>query len=774
MPYNLLSQTLQQQLWQKNYTHKKAQKVNDLIQTADGNFVMAGSMMGRTSEYDLWLAKVDNKGTLLWEKTHGKNGEEVANAIIETKEGGLIAVGHQANFWLETTQLWIIKTDANGNLLWEKTYQLGLADNRGMDIIQTSDGGFAITGATIPNGKFLADLWLLKTDASGNLEWQQTFDGGSRDEGYSLVQTENGDFVIGGITTSPLSNLDAVCLIRANNRGQIIWDKNFHTFNSSAAMDLVATEDKGFAMVGWGQDAQNSFDVLLVKTDANGQIQWQKNYGGVAGESANALLAHHNGHFIIAGHTASKGAGNRDIWLLEIGKNGELLNDKVYGGVQSDEANTLCSTQDGGFAVAGFQNQNYFMNEKSDAWMAVFAGKEPSKNTFQNPYVAQNPVSKTENKVSPKTTSNSSNNNNTAPITSKTNSTSSSIQIFWQQPDPIDFHNSMMNTDKDRLNIRLKAISSLVLKASDFEVFVNEKKYSASKFDEVQLVSHQNQFTYQNSLQLQSGENRIEVKVKKEGNTVSSEVFKVFYSAEKPNLHIITIGTSPVNLQFTQKDAQDFAEAFKNQEGKLYGKVNTTSLLGKNATKTKIEGLLEAYQYTHTVGGRDVVILFMSSHGYVYQDDFYLQADNYDPIRKKTTSIAYNDLAESLKSIPGKKIVFIDACHSGGAKAQISAINQAIHQHRLTKEGISVITSSQEDQTSYEDTAWQNGAFTEGILQALDGKADKDRNGILTIEELYQYLQKAVPDMVKQRKNQLQMPFMTNTELGDLPIYVID
>ena len=782
MPKLLSAQSFPQQIWQKTYTHKKAQKAHDLIQTSDGNYVMAGAMEAHADIYDLWLAKVDKNGKLLWEKTHGKKGEEAANAVIETPDGGLVAVGYQANFWLETTQLWLIKTDANGNLLWEKTHQMGVANNRGTDIIRTKDGGFAITGVTTPNGKFQADVWLLKTDASGNLQWQQNFDGGGRDEGYALLEMPNGDFVIGGLTTSPVSGLDAVCLIRANARGQHIWDKNFHTFQSSAAMDLVATPDRGFALAGWGQNAEKYFDVLLVKTDSNGELQWQKNYGGTAGESANALLAHSNGNFTIGGYTASKGAGGMDIWLLEVGKNGQLMSEKIYGGTATDEVKALCFNKDGGFAAVGVQNQNYFFGEKSDPWIAVFGGngnqaypQQPQNPRYQNPYINSNPTVKVENKVETPSNKNPVTNPNTKKIsTSKPTSTTPSIQILWQQPDPIDFHNSTMNTDKERLDIRLKAISNVVLQSSDFQIFVNGKRYSDAKFNEVRLVPRNNQYTYQNSLYLQSGENKIEVKVSKNGKTTSSEILKVYYSAEKPNLHIISIGTKPINLQFTDKDARDFAEAFRNQGNKLYGNIYTSTLLGKSATKMKIDGLLESYRYTHTVRPNDVLLLFMSSHGYVYQNEFYIQADDYDPIRKKTTSIAYDDLADNLKSMPGKKIVFIDACHSGGAKAQISAINQAIRQHRLTKEGVSVITSSQEDQTSYEDTAWQNGAFTEAILQALTGKADNDRNGILTIEELYQYLRQAVPSMVKQRKNQLQMPFMTSSELGNLPIYVID
>ena len=771
IPNFLAAQSLQH-LWQKNYTHSKAQKANDLIQTKDGNFVMAGAMMGRASEYDLWLAKVDGEGKLLWEKTHGKNGGEEANAVIETKDGGLLAVGYQANFWLETTQLWLVKTDENGNLLWEKKYQMGLADNRGMDIIPTSDGGFAVTGATTPNGKFLADVWLLKIDASGNLQWQQNFDGGSRDEGYALLQTPNGDFVIAGLTTSPVSGMDAVCLIRANSRGEIIWDRNFHDFRSSAAMDLVSTPDRGFALAGWGENAAKYFDVLLIKTDANGQIQWQKNYGGTAGESAYAVLSHPNGHFTLAGYTASKGSGGMDNYLLEIGANGQLLSDRVYGSPLGDEAKALCFTKEGGFAVAGFQNKKFSMNEKSDAWMAVFGGK--GKEPFKNKPSRLNPIAEASKKKPAQRPSNT-NRTTTVNNTSISKPTSdASIQIFWQQPDPIDFHNSTMNTDKSRLAIRLKAISDLILDASDFQIFVNGEKYGSSKFSEVSLIPRQNQFTFQHNLHLKKGENRIEVEVNKEGGKARSETLKVFYSSERPNLHIISIGTNPVNLQFTEKDAKDFTAAFRGQSGKLYGEIYRNQLLGKEASKPNIEGLLEAYRYTHSVGERDVLLLFMSSHGYVYQNEFYLQADNYDPIRKKTTSIAYDDLAESLKAIPCKKLVFIDACHSGGAKAQIAAINQAIQQLNFAKSGISVLTSSQAEQTSYEDEVWQNGAFTEGILQALEGAGDKNRDGIITIGELYSYLQKAVPEMVKKRKNQLQMPFMTSNELGDLPIYVVD
>ena len=169
--------------------------------------------------------------------------------------------------------------------------------------------------------------------------------------------------------------------------------------------------------------------------------------------------------------------------------------------------------------------------------------------------------------------------------------------------------------------------------------------------------------------------------------------------------------------------------------------------------------------------------MFISSHGYIEKQDekFRIQGDDFNGVYYSTTSVSYEYITEKLDKMQCKKLVFIDACHSGGAKASVSAINDAIIELTQKVDGITTLTSSSADEISYEHANWQNGAFTEIILKGLSGKADANTNGIITVNELYSYLENNVPDLVKSQYNgQTQHPNLTRSDLGDLPIFVVD
>jgi len=166
----------------------------------------------------------------------------------------------------------------------------------------------------------------------------------------------------------------------------------------------------------------------------------------------------------------------------------------------------------------------------------------------------------------------------------------------------------------------------------------------------------------------------------------------------------------------------------------------------------------------------------LSSHGFINDGDLRLQGSDYTP----STSLSYkNDVLSLLDELPCKKLVFLDACHSGaaGSKASTEDVNYQIEILNQIKEGITIIASSQKEEQSYEDKVWQNGAFTEAIINGLkDGKADLsvkgNNDGIITIDELYEYLKKEVPAMVGKVKNEAQRPIMTSNGLQNAAIYI--
>ncbi|MBX2874267.1 MAG: hypothetical protein KTR30_19260, partial [Saprospiraceae bacterium] len=179
---------------------------------------------------------------------------------------------------------------------------------------------------------------------------------------------------------------------------------------------------------------------------------------------------------------------------------------------------------------------------------------------------------------------------------------------------------------------------------------------------------------------------------------------------------------------------------------------------------------------------KDLVILFISSHGLISGEErkFRIEGEDFDPDNPKFTSIVYEeDILPVLNDLPCKKLLFIDACHSGvgGAKStqRTLSINRAISHLNKQKNGLAVISSSRENEASFEDQSWENGAFTEGILLGLgQGLADTDEDKIITVNELYSFLKTQVPRIVQQKKNKPQHPMMISNGMGNMPLFVIE
>jgi Caspase domain len=274
---------------------------------------------------------------------------------------------------------------------------------------------------------------------------------------------------------------------------------------------------------------------------------------------------------------------------------------------------------------------------------------------------------------------------------------------------------------------------------------------------------------------------------------VESDVLRLKYSAnKKPNLYILSIGTQ-TNLQYTVQDAVDFAGVFQNQTtgNALYNAVYVDQLLKAEAGTQGIRravNRLKTKMQTNDISPSDLVVLFLSTHGFLLENEFRLQGDDYNSAEEYATSVSFNeDILKILNGMPCKKLIFIDACHSGGAfdpaasggRATASEVERALEKYNQYRSGLAILTSSSGDEISYEDRLWSNGAFTEAILRGLrDGKADTavtgNKNGIVTVNELFAFLKNEVPTMVTTVKKKKQTPKLYDPDkIGDIPIYVV-
>jgi len=216
---------------------------------------------------------------------------------------------------------WIVKTDANGNMEWNQTYR-GETNELPCSLIQTSDGGYGLVGSTFYSS-FLTrtvhhyyDVWFVKTDASGNMQWNRTYDGGANEDAFCVIQTFDDGYAIAGYTSS----------------------------------------------FGAGGE-----DFWLIKTDDYGNMEWNQTYGGAEADVALSLVQTSDGGYALAGETSSFGAGDKDFWLVKVDSSGNMQGNQTYGGTGEDIAFSLVQTSDGGYAMTGFTV--IFDANKKDFWL---------------------------------------------------------------------------------------------------------------------------------------------------------------------------------------------------------------------------------------------------------------------------------------------------------------------------------------------------------------------------------------------------------------------
>ena len=326
-----------------------------LIQTADGGYAIAGTTTSfGAGEWDVYVVKLDANGNLQWTKTIGGKNWEEGKSLIQTSDGGYAIAGYTNSFGAGYADVYVVKLDANGNLQWTKTIG-GPGDEIGKSLIQTSDGGYAIAGETKSFGAGRRDVYVVKLDANGNLQWTKTIGGKNDDAGISLIQTSDGGYAIASITESFGAGGADVYVVKLDANGNLQWTKTIGGPESEIGSSLIQTSDGGYAIAGATISfGAGSGDVYVVKLDANGNLQWTKTIGGPESEIGSSLIQTSNGGYAIAGYTQSFGAGSGDVYVVKLDANGNLQWTKTISAKNKNYSkSSLIQTSDGGYAIAG-------------------------------------------------------------------------------------------------------------------------------------------------------------------------------------------------------------------------------------------------------------------------------------------------------------------------------------------------------------------------------------------------------------------------------------
>ena len=324
-------------------------------QTSDGGYIITGYTRSYgASGHNVWLIKTDYSGNEIWNKTFGGSADDEGQSVQQTSDGGYIIAGWTKSYGAGGEDLWLIKTDSSGNEQWNR-YFGGTSNDRGASVIQTTDGGYLVAGSTFSFGAGSADAWLIKTDSSGNQQWSKTLGGLSSDGAYCLQLTTDGGYILTGWTMSygPGSLLNA-WLVKTDNLGNEQWNKAFGGTGSDKAYCVQQTTDDGYILTGETDSyGAGLIDAWLIKTDSSGNEQWSKTFGGTGRDYGYSVQQTLLGNYIIVGYTLSYGAGNEDVWLIKTDSSGNKIWDETYGGASSDEGFSVQQTTDGGYIVTG-------------------------------------------------------------------------------------------------------------------------------------------------------------------------------------------------------------------------------------------------------------------------------------------------------------------------------------------------------------------------------------------------------------------------------------
>lgn len=307
------------QLWNKTYggigdDWAFGIAVPGVISPAKEGYIIAGTTNSSgAGDYDVWLVKTDVDGNQLWNKTYGGVEFDAAYDVEKTTDGEYIVAGGTESF-TGIADFWLLKIDSNGNELWNRTFNgPGWDIDVAYDVEVTADGGYILAGVTYLGGVLNQVFWLVKTDSNGNKQWDSMFFPGPEDinKAFGVAVSPDGGYTVVGTSFAPMRN--KVWLVKTDSNGAHEWNRTYSVTGWDGAMDMESTPDKGYIIAGSAGD-----DFGLIKIDFNGTQQWVKTFGGPNADRAMDVELAPNGGYIVVGDTNSFGAGeyDHDFWLV--------------------------------------------------------------------------------------------------------------------------------------------------------------------------------------------------------------------------------------------------------------------------------------------------------------------------------------------------------------------------------------------------------------------------------------------------------------------------
>ncbi|MBK86498.1 MAG: hypothetical protein CMC86_04780 [Flavobacteriaceae bacterium] len=381
----------------------KNESGQSVVKTPDGGYAVLGYTQSMdldvlnksNNSYDYWLIKFDAFGNQQWQKVYGGSDDDRGQEIINTSDGGYAIIGSSKSQDGDVSlnsgfnDFWVLKISNSGNLIWEKSFGYSGSDN-GFSIIQTQDNGYLITGVidvTSSDGQGNnrlninrhagGDYWVIKINSVGNLQWSRYFGGSFTDTSYALSETQTGNFIIVGSSDSDDIDINNnkgsydFWVLKISSSGELIWEKSFGGSEIDEARDITITENGDFLIVGDSRSVDTDIlynngaaDIWIIKINADGQLIWEKTYGGTSFDGVQSIQKTLNNYYIVAGNSRSSDVnlennnGQNDAWFFKIDSQGVLKWQNSVGGSDIDLLMDIVELENGTIIAVGNSNSN--------------------------------------------------------------------------------------------------------------------------------------------------------------------------------------------------------------------------------------------------------------------------------------------------------------------------------------------------------------------------------------------------------------------------------
>lgn len=419
------------QLCPPNIQSQRATPANDSVswntykRTSDNGYLIAGySYFPSYGSGDFYALRLDANLEKVWESAYGGDYSDEVRVAQQTTDGGFIlagqsyspASGNKSSTNYGGTDIWVVRTDSLGNKLWDNSY--GGTNYEGVwDLKPTADGGFILGGFSYSDASGNksdsnygdADYWVVRIDANGNKIWDRSFGGTGQDFMFSVRETVDGGFIVGGSSDSPPDGTKTTLnfggldywIIRLDASGNELWQRSYGGSGTDQLTQVEETTDGGFILLGSSDSPQSGnkttpnfgfLDLWIVRTDSNGDVVWQQSFGTGNSAIPQRLLVVPTGGWLVGataypgvsgGNKTSRNFGDSDYWLLRLDSYGNLAWDQSYGGRQSDVLFDMERTADGGVALIGSSSSPVGGNKTipllswRDLWVLKLASETP-------------------------------------------------------------------------------------------------------------------------------------------------------------------------------------------------------------------------------------------------------------------------------------------------------------------------------------------------------------------------------------------------------------